>query len=418
MADRTPAGPPGPAGERWVGNLAAYETDRLGFLLSSREEFGDLVAFDRRTAIVHDPGLVAEVLKDRDGRFEISENFLQQRLSTAAVDDIFRTRSLLNPGLRPSAVGGVASQVGELVRHRFAARAAAGDDFDPLPALEDVISSAVATHFFGADGRDLPGPTADLLDALARVIGNPWALPAGVPTPTRRRIRRRHLALRSRVVDLLRVRDAEPARHDDLATQVLAGRPAGVPLTRIADLLIGSLLAAQRVPAAGAGWLLMLVADRPEWQERAASDERAARAVVAEALRLYPPTWIIMRAATRPVELGGFPFGAGHQFLISSLRAAPGPAGLRGSRGVPPRAMARPRSGGPPGYLPFGLGRHRCPGVNLATIALTAVLRALVELGQVELASATVTADARTTLLPRGLRVRIRRQSVVTRAAG
>ena len=108
MVNRSLAGPPGPAGERWVGNLAAYETDRLGFLLSSREEFGDLVAFDRRTAIVHDPGLVAEVLKDRDGRFEISENFLQQRLSTAAVDDIFRSRSLLNPGLRPSAVGGVA----------------------------------------------------------------------------------------------------------------------------------------------------------------------------------------------------------------------------------------------------------------------------------------------------------------------
>ena len=54
---------------------------------------------------------------------------------------------------------------------------------------------------------------------------------------------------------------------------MLAGRPAGEPLTRIADLLIGSLLAAQRVPAAGAGWLLMLVAERPEWQARAAQDE-------------------------------------------------------------------------------------------------------------------------------------------------
>ena len=172
------------------------------------------------------------------------------------------------------------------------------------------------------------------------------------------------------------------------------------------------------MPAAGAGWLLMLVAERPEWQARAAQDEGVARAVVAEALRLYPPTWIIMRAATRPVELGGYRFGAGHQFLISpyvlhrDARVFPDPGEFRPERWLGPgRAV-------PPGYLPFGLGRHRCPGVNLATVALTAVLRALVELGQVELASATVTADARTTLLPRGLRVRIRRQSMVTRAAG
>ena len=418
MTTGRPAGPPGPAGERWVGNLAAYETDRLGFLLRSRDEFGDLVAFDRRTAIVHGPELVAQVLKDRDGRFEISENFLQQRLSTAAVDDIFRTRSLLNPRLRPSALGAVAGQVGDLVRERFAADVAAGVDFDPVPALEDVIASAVATHFFGAGGRDLPGLTGALLDALAGVIGNPWALPASFPTPTRRRIRRRHLLLRSRVVDLLRERDAAPARHDDLATQVLAARPAGEPLTRIADLLIGSLLAAQRVPAAGASWLLMLVAHRPEWQERAACDETSARAVVAEALRLYPPTWIIMRSATRPVELAGYHFEAGHQFLISPYvlhrdpRVFPDPEDFRPERWLGPgRAV-------PPGYLPFGLGRHRCPGVNLATIALTAVLRALVGLGQVELACATVTADSRTTLLPRGLRVRVRRADLATRAVG
>ena len=216
----------------------------------------------------------------------------------------------------------------------------------------------------------------------------------------------------------MRVREAAPALHDDLATQVLACRPAGEPLTRVADLLIGSLLAAQRVPAAGAGWLLMLVADRVEWQQRAAQEERSARAVVAEALRLYPPTWIIMRAATRPVELGGYRFEAGHQFLVSPYvlhrdpRLFPDPEDFR------PERWLGPGRGVPTGYLPFGLGRHRCPGVNLATIALTAVLRALVGLGQVELASGRVTADARTTLLPRGLRVRFRRQHLVTRVAG
>jgi len=71
----------------------------------------------------------------------------------------------------------------------------------------------------------------------------------------------------------------------------------------------------------------------------------------------------------------------------------------------------------PRSYLPFGAGRHRCPGVNLATSALTGVLRAVVELGVVERAPEPVLADARTTLLPRGLRIGVRRPALV-RAAG
>ncbi len=392
-----------------MGNLAAYETDRLGFLLATREEHGDLVGFDGRTALVHGPALVSAVLRDRDGSFEIDENFLQQRLSIAAVDEVFRSRSLLNPGLRPAALLGVAPHVVQLAHEQLSGRAAAGVAFDPVPVFERVISAAVARHFFGDEGAGLPELTGRLLDALAQVIGNPWALPASFPTPTRRRIRRRHLELRGEVVSRLEARSRRPERYADLAARVVTARAAAhearLPHDRVADLLIGSLLAAQRVPAAAAAWMSMLVADHPEWQTRARDDETVARAVVLEALRLYPPRWVIMRRATRNVRLGGFAFAPGHHFLISPYvvhrdpRVFEEPATFR-----PQRWMSQQSS--PEGYVPFGAGRHRCPGSNLATVTLVALLRSIVRLGDVTRAG-DVTPDARTTLLPSGLQLRV-----------
>ncbi len=290
-----------------------------------------------------------QVLKDRDGRFEISENFLQQRLSTAAVDDIFRTRSLLNPGLRPSAVGGVADRRWVIWCDTGSRRAsAAGDDFDPLPGARGRHLQR-RRHPLLRRRRPRParadrGPARRPGQGDRQPVGAPGGRPhadaaADPPTPprlygagwstccacgTRRRL-----------------------RHDDLATQVLAGRPAGEPLTRIADLLIGSLLAAQRVPAAGAGWLLMLVAERP----RVAGAGRPGRGGGAGGRG--------RGAAALPADLDhhasgdatggarGLPVRGRPPVPDQSLRAAPGPAGLPGSRGVPPRAMARAGSGGP-----------------------------------------------------------------------
>jgi cytochrome P450 len=409
MSSQRRPGPPGPTGERWVGNLAAYEADRLGFLVATREEHGDLVGFDGRTALVHGPELVSTVLRDRTRSFEIDENFLQQRLSFAAADEVFRSRSLLNPGLRPAALLGVAPHVGQLARERLSGRAVAGAEPDPVPVLEGVISAAVARHFFGDEGAPLPGLTGRLLDALAQVIGNPWALPASFPTPTRHRIRRRHLELRCEVVTRLRSRVRRPGDYDDLAMHVVAARSTTgehpLPLDRVADLLIGSLLAAQRVPAAAAAWMLMLVADHPEWQARARDDESAARAVVLEALRLYPPTWVIMRRATRSVRLGGFDFEPGHHFLISPFVLHRDPRVFEAPDVFQPERWTSQQPP-PEAYVPFGAGRHRCPGVNLATVTLVALLRAVVELGNVTRAG-DVTPDARTTLLPRGLRIRV-----------
>lgn len=407
-----PTRPPGPAGRVLVGNLQDFEADRLGFLMAARDEFGDVVAFDRRTTIINGPTLAREVLEARDGRFEIRENFLQESLTAAQMAEVIGTRKLLNPGLRRTAVSTVGPVVAASLRQRLTNMPDA-EPFDPVPVMEDVISGAVAQHYFGPEGHSLSVGTRALLDALSVVIGNPFALPAAWRSPSRRRIRARHRELRDSVVDLLERREADPAGYRDLAAVALGARDRREQsIVRIADLLIGSLLAAQRVPAAAAGWMLMLVADHRHVQERLRGDAGGlALAVVMETLRLYPTTWLLARTASREVTLGGYVFSAGHNFLVSPYvihrdgRHAQAPGSF-----VPERWAG---GGGPVDvYLPFGRGRHRCPGSDLATQALVAALLCVVDGWGIERLPGHVTPDPRTTLLPVGLRVRLTRRDL------
>jgi len=420
--------PPGPRGRLLSGNLAAYEADRLGFLLDARDRYGGLVAFDRRTTIVNDAGLAREVL--RNDALVVRESFLQRRLSTGEIRQALEMRRFLNPALRRARVAGVmgtaqAATAELLARVHPSAGPGATVLTAPVGALEEVTARTIAAHYFGPDGDHLPGAVGALLDALSEVIGNPFAPPASWPTRARGRIRRAHAHLQGLVTDLLVRRLATPSRYADAAAEIAgAAHEARIASDRVADLVIGSLLAAHRVPAAAAAWALMLLADHPEVQtslgleaarfdvdvreghRAAAADYPCALAVVLETLRLFPPTWVLSRFATESLELGGCTFGAGQHFLVSpyvihrdeqNFNCATSFVPDRWSEATRPRAT----------YLPYGHGLHGCPGSDLATSMLVAIILTMVGRCQVRRGPGSVRADARTTLQPAGLSLRL-----------
>lgn len=412
--------PPGPRGAWATGNLAAYETDRLGFLLRARDQFGGVVRFGPRTTILSAPDAVASVLRDSED-FAIRENFLQRRLSAAQQVEVRELRTALNPGLRPAVLGDVPAVVDRCLVPALE-RVGSGW-FDPMPLMESVISGAVAEFYFGRDGARLPAMLAELLDELSRVIGNPFALPESWGSSVRRRIAAQHELVQAEVTRLLADRlDAPQGAYDDLAAAVVARAGARHPLPRVADMVIGSLLASQRVPAAAASWLLMVLADHPQLQDEIATQERSrqlaqraapcdvpavAERVVLEVLRLFPPTWLLVRTATRPVEVAGYPFAAGHHFMISpyvqhrDADAFRDPTAFRPDRWLqPPRA--------PGHYLPFGAGVHGCPGRHLATRILVAIAQGVALRYRTVRTAAPVTPNPRTTLIPDGLRTALR----------
>jgi cytochrome P450 len=422
--------PPGPRGHWLVGNLRAYEDDRLGFLLTARQKYGDVAAFDNRTAIVNSGRLAREMLLDRHHAFDLHEDFLQRRWTPEALEESIVLRRHLNPGLRTGAAVGIAPSLARRIDQGAAAWTdAGGGPRNPMGMLERAITESVAEYYFSEDGEALVPLLTDLLDALSRTILDPFVLPWHSLSPARREIRRRHRVVAARVTALLEARIDRPV-HDDFAAMIVGQAAGEATPSRLADMVIGSMLAGQRVPAAAASWLLMLVAEAPHLAGALGSEARVldellargaggdislrelplATACVLETLRLYPTTWLITRRASRPVEVGGYRFAAGHHFMLSPYvihrdeREFPDPEAF-----VPERWTASVIPSGT--YLPFGHGQHICPGRRMATLALVVVLLRTLARGQLARCPGPVVPNPRNTLVPDGLRLTLQAQT-------
>ena len=134
------------------------------------------------------------------------------------------------------------------------------------------------------------------------------------------------------------------------------------------------------------------------------------RAVVDEALRLYPPAWVITRRALDDDVVDGVAIPAGTLVLVSPwlLHRRPGswPDPLRFDpdrfAGLDQKSAGR---GGARGeYLPFGAGPRLCIGRDVALVQAVLILAALLRGRRVERpgGDAPVHVDALVTLRPRG----------------
>ena len=412
--------PPRPPGAHVSANARAYEEDRLGFLLAAERAYGPIVRFDQGTTIVNDPRLVHRILHDNDFRSRrklLVEDVLEDEQHS------WLGLRLLDPGIRPPRVEGLALTVAQVVDEVFAGVTGA-----PAPATEilDRVTSRAMTRFcFGNDERGVTDAVGRLVDALAAIVENPSTRPPSWPTPARSRARRRLRELQGLLEPLVRARALRPYGHADYATRLINRRDdSGQATERVVMSLIGTMLGAHRVPAAASGWALMLSRGRaPTWSAvktesgvlaarrssgaaMSLADLPATMAAVQESLRLYPPTWLLSREATSRVEVGGYRFAPGHRFMVSPYvlhrhaSVFPDPEGFRPERWRATTFDMRAR------YLPFGAGTGTWPGSHLTTIVMIGTLLAATA-WKVRVIDDDVRADAGTTLLPRGLALEV-----------
>jgi pentalenene oxygenase len=163
------------------------------------------------------------------------------------------------------------------------------------------------------------------------------------------------------------------------------------------DHVLTLLLAGHETSASALAWTLYLLGRHPGVQRRLRAEARAAgdqppgpatgaslpytRAVVSEAIRLYPPAWLIGRTLTADTELGGWRLPAGSVAAVSPLllhhdpRWFPDPEAFDPGRWLDDRRHAVPRHA----YLPFGTGPRACIGEQFAWAETVTVLSVLAQ---------------------------------------
>jgi cytochrome P450 len=276
-------------------------------------------------------------------------------------------------------------------------------DRDMTETTFNVIS---ATMFAGSADQE----AADILQAadttLATISWDIAAVLMGLPdwvwVPGKFRRRRGGQRLRAAVAAILvRRRSGGEMSGNDLLARLAAARDpdTGAPMSeqQLIDNLLTFLAAGHETTAKALTWSLYLLARAPQWQERIRSEVQAVtagrpidaghidqlvitRAVLKEAMRLYPPAPIMTRVAAEDVELAGEKLRAGSLIFIPIFavhrhrRLWPDPDRFDPERFTPEREATYARTQ----FMPFGFGARTCIGMSFAMLEGIALLGTLV----------------------------------------
>ena len=262
---------------------------------------------------------------------------------------------------------------------------------DMLATMQDLTLEIAGRSMFSLEmaqyGADMRRMLAEYATDHAKPRMLDLLLPAAIPTPGdfgRRRFQKRWMGLIAAIVHD-RLRMPEPEQPRDLFDLLRAARDpetnAGFDAEQLRDQVATLILAGHETTAISLFWSLTLLAqDRDEQQKLADNLQGRTRAVINEAMRLFPPAYLIVREAIGPDTVAGQTIRRGDVLMISpwilhrhrALWHDPDtfdPSRFLPDMPVPPRFS----------YLPFGAGPRICVGAQFALTEATIVLSAIVK---------------------------------------
>jgi cytochrome P450 len=302
-----------------------------------------------------------------------------------------------------------AAAAGQIARWRLRAPGStAAIDRDMTATTFHLIS---ATMFAGSADAEAAAILEAADGALATISWEIAAamlrLPPWLWYPGKFRRRRAARRLREAVAAILARRRADGLEGDDLLARLArAHAPETGELMsekQLVDNLLTFLAAGHETTAKALTWTLYLIARAPQWQERILAEvgsvvgtgaigaehlERLAvtRAVLKEAMRLYPPAPVMTRLAAEDIELGGRSLRAGMLIIIPIFavhrhrKLWHDPDRFDPERFWPEREAKHARTQ----FMPFGFGPRTCIGNSFAMMEATALLASLVRAARFE----------------------------------
>lgn len=423
---------PGPRGKRLLRLAKLIRNDRIGVLENIRRDHGDVAEIrigPTRIVIVSDPERAQCILRDPNlfGEKGLGLNqartFLGQGLLTSSGATWSGSRVALAGLFRRDRVQAMLAATHAAVDVELDALDAdvdRGHQIDLQPFVTRIAFTTIAAEIFGTHNTDQKVARSDL-QTLAQWAERRLALPfdglthlAWLCAPAARRAYRRIATLLDRPDTAAGNVGVALARHGLIDPKLLR------------DQSLTLLLAGHETTSAAILWTLDLLARHPAIADRIAEEASAApthdpatfdserhplaNSAVKEAMRLFPPVWVLPRRALRDTNIGPYRILAGSHVLINvhGLHRHPGVWSNPDSF-IPDRFdPARPD---PPAYMPFGLGARRCVGLHLGLAETVLVVARFMARFRLMPATSAIPARAGLTLHPReGVRVRIEKR--------
>ena len=400
---------PGPS-RPWLNDQArATGADPLRFLLDLVAEFGDVVRYPTLYGPVYffnHPDGVRQVLHSTHiVRTSLVSLALGQGLLSSDGDYWRGQRRVAQPSFHESCLRGFAPLIVAATRRRMANwKVPVGGSIELDIAHEmklltlDIVTRAMFSADLSAHAEPLCAAIGTMVEDLGGILGTLLNAPGAISPARNARFAAARAVVDEVVYALIEARRAEPNPPRDLLSSFLAARDAqtGASLTneQLRDEVVTILIAGHETTAISLAWAFHLLGQNPDCA-RQLHDECArisgeptmenlpklgfAEQVFQEAMRLYPPVWVMIRRAVEACEIAGHPVPAGAYVAVSAYSTQRHPQFWPDAERFDPRRFAPDAAKSRPLYahFPFAGGRHLCLGARFAIIEAQLILAML-----------------------------------------
>jgi len=307
-----------------------------------------------------------------------------------------------------------------------------GETRDVATAMMEMTLRIVCSTLFGYDSTRDADTVRHAMNRLQTSLGGiPLPLPAAI-NPSVRMLERSRADLDRIIYRLIDERSPGEPHEDLLQRLVDAVDDDGTTLTReeVRDQLVTLYLAGHETTSNALTWAFHLLSHEPDAEARLHEELDAVlggrlptaedlprlrwtEQCFTEAMRLYPPVYVVSRKAREEVEIGEWTLPAGSEVVIwiwhthRDPRFWDEPWACRPERFSPEAREGRPRLA----YLPFGAGPRACIGKVFAQWEGTLALATIASRYRLEGTGRSVELNPRITLAPAGgLPMRVRRR--------
>ncbi|HSI13286.1 MAG TPA: cytochrome P450 [Chthoniobacter sp.] len=386
--------PPGPHDTPPAALLYAMRRDPIAFFTKLAAEHGDFVRFqigaENSYHFVNHPDVIKEVLVNQDHQF--TKWFAVDRIKEVLGEGLFvsegefhsRQRRLSQPAFHRHRIAQYADTMVQLtveLRQSWCD----GAVVDICQEMNSLAMQIVAKTLFGAD---MAHEAVEIRDALSEILDQFER--SVLPEADRPDFEAARARLDAAIYRIIKERRASGEDRGDLLSMLLAAHDAegdgrGMTDVQLRDEAMTIFLAGHETTANAMAWCWYLLSTNPACAARfyAEVDEvlgsrrgtledvpklAYATMVFAEALRMYPPVWVVGRRAKVDCEIGGYLIPAKSVVLLSPYvtqrdpRYFPEPSQFDPERWTPEAKAARPKFS----YFPFSSGSRSCLGEPFA----------------------------------------------------
>jgi cytochrome P450 len=401
-----------------LGHLSRFRTDPIG-LFREGAALGDVVRFPvgpRSVYLLRQPEHIKYVLQDACKYFTKQTKgyhslrfILGNGLVTSEGDFWLRQRRIAQPAFhrqRIAQFGDSITSLTEEMLDRWARNIPAGRTIDVAKEMMALTLRIMGRTLLSTELSEEAGTVASsLVELLHQIIERTTqlvSLPVWLPTQKNRRMLRAREQLNRIVYAIIAERRRAREAGTDLLGMLMDARDeetgAAMNDEQLRDEVMTIFLAGHETTSNALSWAFYLLSQHPQVEAKLRAETHAvlgwrapkiedlprlpyAMMVIQEAMRLYPPVWLLMRRSERPESIDGYRIPV-HSFIAISpymtqrdARCFKSPDEFLPERFAPQNAAAMHRFA----YFPFGAGPRVCIGNNFALIEAQLILATVIQ---------------------------------------